>query len=326
MGIDVGAQHLDFRLLDDQAEPITEAQQVPNTNAGIGKLLRSLPDSKQTQVYFEATGVYTVRLIEQLTGKVAGLYQINPKLIRNNASTMVSTKTDAADARAIADAGHTLCIKKPAVLQRFAVHYDVEDQNLGIWLAEYDRLRKAIVRLRLQRQSLTHHPAPAAKKVIKQMDRQLAQLIKDQKQAGQQIEQHSQTPDVELVESIKSIGRKTAATVCRKIGSIDRFDHVDSLKAYLAIYPSRRQSGGRERRARMAKHGNKLVRHMLWNCAKSAARWNPPCRQLFERMIANGKTAPAAYGAVMRKLVQIIYGVLKSKTPWNPNHHLTING
>ena len=94
LGIDVGAQHLDIRLLDDQAEPITEAQQVPNTNAGIGKLLRSLPDSKQTHVYFEATGVYTVRLIQQLTGKVAGLYQINPKLIRNNASTMVSTKAE----------------------------------------------------------------------------------------------------------------------------------------------------------------------------------------------------------------------------------------
>ena len=181
LGIDVGAEHLDIRLLDDQAEPIAEAQQVPNTNAGIQKLLRSLPDSKQTPVYFEATGVYTVRLIQQLTGKVAGLYQINPKLIRNNASTMVSTKTDAADARAIADAGHTLCIKKPAVLQRFVVQYDVEDQNLGIWLGEYDRLRKAIVRLRMQRRSLTHNPAPAAKQVIKGMDRQLAQLIKDQK-------------------------------------------------------------------------------------------------------------------------------------------------
>jgi len=68
----------------------------------------------------------------------------------------------------------------------------------------------------------------------------------------------------------------------------------------------------------MATHGSQLMRHMLWNAAKCAARHNPVCRALFERLIARGKSAPAAYGAVARKLVQIIYGVLRSLTMFNP--------
>jgi hypothetical protein len=67
----------------------------------------------------------------------------------------------------------------------------------------------------------------------------------------------------------------------------------------------------------MAKHGNKLIRHLLWNCAKSAAKWNPQCHALYPRLLAKGQNEPQAWGAVMRKLVQIIYGVLKNRTAWN---------
>ena len=63
----------------------------------------------------------------------------------------------------------------------------------------------------------------------------------------------------------------------------------------------------------MANHGPALIRDALWNCAKVAARFNPPCKALYERLRAKGKHAAACFGAVARKLVQIIYGVLKSK-------------
>ena len=33
-----------------------------------------------------------------------------------------------------------------------------------------------------------------------------------------------------------------------------------------------------------------------------------------------------AWTAIMRKLVQIIFGVLKNQTPWDPNLRLTTNG
>jgi transposase len=113
------------------------------------------------------------------------------------------------------------------------------------------------------------------------------------------------------LQSIKGIGPLTAAAVLATVRDIRRFQSADALKAYLGIYPRRFQSGSCERPARMASHGNRLLRRMIWNCAKTAARHNPVCCDLFARLVAKGKSKPAAYGAVARKLVEIMYAVLK---------------
>ena len=87
----------------------------------------------------------------------------------------------------------------------------------------------------------------------------------------------------------------------------------------MGVYPRRNQTGKTERKSRMATNGNKLAKHMLWNAAKAAARVKHagnPFRALYDRLKAKGKSAAAAFGAVCRKLVQVIYGVLKSQTPF----------
>ena len=118
----------------------------------------------------------------------------------------------------------------------------------------------------------------------------------------------------ECLLSIPGVGPLTAATALVTMKDVNRFEQADSLIAFWGIYPRRNQSGRQEGRSRMAKNGSKLMKHMLWNAAKSAARCNPACRELFERKVAEGKSKPSAYGAVCRKLVQIMYGVLKSKS------------
>ncbi len=95
------------------------------------------------------------------------------------------------------------------------------------------------------------------------------------------------------------------------IRDINQFESANALKAYFGIYPRRRQSGTHESKSKLAKHGNRLVRHDLWNAACSASRYNPVCRELYERLVASGKHEGSAYGAVARKLLEILYGVLK---------------
>lgn len=61
------------------------------------------------------------------------------------------------------------------------------------------------------------------------------------------------------------------------------------------------------------------MRHVLWNAAKAAVIVKHdvnPFRQLKDRLMAKGKSYNCAIGAVCRKLVQVIYGVLKSQTPY----------
>ena len=42
-------------------------------------------------------------------------------------------------------------------------------------------------------------------------------------------------------------------------------------------------------------------------------RYNPVLRQFFENLCQRGKSKMAAVGAVMRKLLHIVYGVLKHR-------------
>ena len=109
------------------------------------------------------------------------------------------------------------------------------------------------------------------------------------------------------------------ATTLAVVRDIGRFDSADALKAYLGIYPRRNQSGKRERPLHMAHHGNALMRHVLWNAARAAVRVKHPgnpFRELHDRLRKKGRTYGYAIGAVCRKLVQVIYGVLKSQTPF----------
>lgn len=51
----------------------------------------------------------------------------------------------------------------------------------------------------------------------------------------------------------------------------------------------------------------------------TAARFNPLVGAFYARLVAAGKAKMAALGACMRKLLMIAYGVLKSRTPFDPS-------
>jgi len=250
---------------------------------------------------------------------------MNPKILKNAKLTMSQTKTDAVDARRIAGIARHLYLSEPQVLTRFAVHPD-RDPELAIWISEYRRLHKAIARLRQQIDGIQQLPGPAAEQVVERMHKELTQLRASQKQVEKSIEEQAHRPEVQWVRSIKGIGLVTAATVVNRIGPIQRFASADQLKAYLGIYPCKRQSGKYKGFVKLAKHGDRLIRHQLFNCAKAAARFNPACRDLYNRLTEKGHPPLFAWTTIMRKLVQIIYGVLKNQTSWNPNWRLTSNG
>ena len=54
--------------------------------------------------------------------------------------------------------------------------------------------------------------------------------------------------------------------------------------------------------------------------ALTAIRFNPRVKALAERLEARDKDKMVIVGAAMRKLLQIVYGVLKSGKPFDPNY------
>ncbi|MGI9014116.1 MAG: transposase [Phycisphaerales bacterium] len=230
---------------------------------------------------------------------------------------MTRTKTDQADVRAIADLVHTLSLKAPEKLEHTRLVNDPQRDDLALWLQEFDRCRRSIARLRNQIHTIKHETASVASVILKRREDQLARMLEEQQEVKREVEAAFRvwkSRDAELLCSIKGVGVLTAASILTSIGSIDQFQSADAFKGFFGIYPRRRQSGKSEKPSRLANHGNQLVRHNLWNAARSAVMYNPLCRAYFEQLVARGKHKAAAYGAVARKLLQIIYGVLKTRT------------
>jgi transposase len=319
LGIDVGKDTLVACLFDPGGGEAKPPTAFDNTAAGLRRLLAFLPDPARTRVVFESTGVYGKRLTHALDGAVASLHQLNPRLIKRRVSSSIQTKTDHADARAIARVGHDLALTDPRVLEHARVRFDPAREDLALWLAEFHRLSDHAAALKARIQAAGHNPAAATKTLLTRLRRELAQTERHKAEVAALMDQAATTLDaagVELISSIPGIGRATAATLLARIGDVRRFESADALKGYLGLYPRRIQSGKHEAPSRMATHGCKLVRHMIWNCAKVAARFNPDCKDLFDRLHARGKHAAACYGAVARKLIQLVFGVLRHQQPF----------
>jgi len=54
-----------------------------------------------------------------------------------------------------------------------------------------------------------------------------------------------------------------------------------------------------------------------------AIRHNPILKDVYERLVNNGKPKKVAIVAVMRKLLILSYGVLKSEKPFDINYQMT---
>jgi transposase len=321
LGLDVAKDSFVATLLDEAGQVVNTGS-FPNNLEGFRQLLAWLPAPAHTIGVCEPTGVYNQRLKETLATALESLHEINSQTLRQFSFSQVRTKTDQADALAIASAARTLFLSQPEKLAKTRVSWTPERENLALWLAEFDRLRKAIAMLRQQIGGLDHHAAPDAAKVQKRRQQELKYLLKQQQQVEKQIELAYQKLDddqARLIDSIPGIGPLSTAATLVVVRDISRFRSADALKAYLGIYPRRNQSGLREKPSHLARHGNKLMRHVLWNAAKAAVKVKHevnPFRELHERLRAKGKTYNCAIGAVCRKLVQVIYGVLKSQTPY----------
>jgi transposase len=321
LGLDVAKDTFVAVLLNEDGLAINRGS-FANTLEGFAALVAWLPNAARTIAVCEPTGVYNQRLKHALAAALESLHEINAKSLRAQSFSQVRTKTDEADALMIAEAARTLFLCKPEILRKTRVVCSEQRENLALWLGEYDRLRRAIAALRQQIALLDHYSASDAPAVKKRREQELKRLLSQQRDVQDRLERvYEQLDDAQakLIDSIPGLGPISTAATLVVVRDLSRFDSDEALKAYLGIYPRRNQSGTRERPSHLAHHGNALMRHVLWNAAKAAIRVkhpHNPFRALFERIVAKGKSKVAGFGAVARKLVQVIYGVLKSQTPF----------
>jgi transposase len=127
--------------------------------------------------------------------------------------------------------------------------------------------------------------------------------------------------------TIPGIGMATAAVLVAKIGDIDRFATPEQVVGYFGIFPEEDNSGVDKYgnplppgTLRMSRKGNDLVRHYLWNAARSAICHNSAVRALYRRLKAKGTRGDVAIGHCMRKLLHLVFAVWKTNRPFDEQH------
>ena len=125
--------------------------------------------------------------------------------------------------------------------------------------------------------------------------------------------------DRELLAGIAGIGAVTAQAILAELPDTRRFASAQQAAAYAGLAPREYRSGTSvHKRTRLSKAGNARLRKALYLPALTAIRFNPLVGAFYKRLVAAGKSKMAAVGACMRKLLMIAYGVLKSRTPFDP--------
>jgi transposase len=123
----------------------------------------------------------------------------------------------------------------------------------------------------------------------------------------------------DLLDSIPGIAEATAALLLSEITDITQYRSARQVAAYAGLVPRERQSGSSVRgRTRLSKIGNARLRRALYFPAVTVLRCSPFFQQWAEGLLKRGKGKMSVICAVMRKLVHIAYGVLKTGKQFDP--------
>jgi len=130
-------------------------------------------------------------------------------------------------------------------------------------------------------------------------------------------------PEVSLISSIPGFGKRLSSVIVSEVGDISRFNNAKQLVAYCGIDPSVKQSGNFVgTKNKFTKRGSAYIRKALYIAATISVRKdsksrcvNPVIYDYYQKKIKS-KPKKQALGAVMNKLVRIIFSVLKNKHPF----------
>ncbi|UJF36438.1 IS110 family RNA-guided transposase [Paenibacillus hexagrammi] len=123
------------------------------------------------------------------------------------------------------------------------------------------------------------------------------------------------------LETMPGIDLVTAAYLIAEIGDINRFPSADKLARFAGVAPVLFSSAGKGKEQK-SKQGNRILHGLFYNLAVQQVQVakgsrkprNPFFHEYYHRKIAEGKSKKQALVCVMRRLVNIIYGMMKNKT------------
>ena len=119
--------------------------------------------------------------------------------------------------------------------------------------------------------------------------------------------------------TIPGISYRMGAMILAEIGDFSRFDSPDKILAYAGLSPSTYQSGKLANAyPHMEKRGSRYLRYALFNATKFVCNWDPSFAAYLAKKRAEGKHYNVAISHAAKKLVRLIFALMKSGRPYCP--------
>lgn len=321
LGVDVSKAKLDVALLNDEGK--YRCKVFANTALGFAALQQWLQahlpqELAALHVCMEATGSYHEPLALYLHDLGVRVSVVNPMRVKRFIELEGSrNKTDQGDAKSLA----RFC--------RMTAPEPWEAPSLGVRALQ--ALIARLDALQQMRQSEANRLAVAHTAVQASLREVLVTLDKAIADVKTQIRQTiDDDPDLRqragLLQSIPGLGERTIPQLLAYIGRPERFHSVKALIAYASLSPMIRQSG-----TSLNKHGgthpqgHRQLKRALYFPAMVAGKHNPAIADFWQRLKAQNKPGKVIVVACMHKLLAIVYGVLKSRTPFDPTRFSHLN-
>jgi transposase len=314
LGIDVAKAKLDIALRRPDGK--IRSKVIANTPKGFEALANWLIKQGATNLHvcLEATGSYWEAVAEYLADAGHTVSVVNPARIKAYGATcQVRTKTDAVDARLIA----AFCasqapepwIPPPPAVRELRALVARRDALVVMHTQEHNRLQVAHPSIRGDIAAHLEHLAQA----IADIEAEIRRRIDDDPGLKAQRE---------LLDSVPGLGDKTIPVLLSFYGGPLRFDNARQAAAFAGLDPRQHESGSSVKaRPRLSKIGHTALRKALYMPAMVTLNRTTWGRAFHDRLAAAGKPPMVILGAMMRKLVHVAFGVLKSRQPFNPALH-----
>ncbi len=386
LGIDIAKVNHVASLINDDGSILVKAIKFTNSIEGLEKLISSIKDFDQSQIYcaMEATGSYWLSLFSALTDKGFNVSVFNPYQIKSfrGAYTNRKQKNDVIDSILIANFLHFNGTEQTSLpnddllalknLTRYRSNLvgnisKAKTQVTGILdkvFPEYSELFSDTFG-EASKQVLLNCPTP--NEVVNFNTRKLANLLKKASRGrhstdkvrevkslaknsfgikftgdacsfeikqlvNQIIFLESQAHELEVkikelyskldnhLQSIPGIGEVTAPVILAEIGDINNFSTPSKLTAFAGIDPSENQSGNKKSTdEKTSKRGSPYLRHAIYQAAFIASNNDPVMHDYYVKKRAEGKHHYVALAGVERKLLGIIFHVLKENRDYRPS-------
>jgi transposase len=319
LGIDVSKNDLVVSLLDHNSNK-RKTSTFSNNAQGHKELdqwVRSEVGNHKVLAVSEATGSYSEKIADYLYFHKYDVSIVNPFRIKAYANSKLSRhKTDMVDASLIAEFANVNDVKlyKPRSkelkelnsLYRCLQSLKKLKTEAGNHLECKDCLPKSVIKI--------------WEKIVNNLEKKISEV---EKKAFLLLAKDDNIQrDYNNLQTIPGISKTTAIAILSELPEISNFNNARQLAAYIGITPKHKISGSSIRgKPRISKIGSSILRKALYFPSIVAKKHNPVIKAFCKPLKEKGKHAKVIICAAMRKLVHIVFAVLKHNHPFNAEIH-----